>query len=126
MLISGLILTLEPGDAAVCGIETAALHRPAIVIGKTEGIYLPVATEAEGPERAEDIQNWLESLPGVLHVDVVSVQFTEEAFTGPRGCGTRPSSGAFGSGGKTVLKHRVHGPMTLPQPNRVTDRETLP
>lgn len=83
--ILGLALTLDPAAAALPS-TIAALHaRPGLVLGEVQLPFAAVALETDDPRGDH---SWLESLPGVVAVDVAFVEVLSEtespAATGQR------------------------------------------
>lgn len=78
-MISGLIVRLrqEPIEAqAAC--DAIRCHRE-FQVGDRIGDNLPAVLEAKDPAQSQDLTDWLLALPGIAHVDVVSVNFEETA-----------------------------------------------
>jgi hypothetical protein len=77
MQISGLVITLdldtEPGS-----VEDALVGRPELVVGEAQDRWLAVAMEAPDEAGSRALHDWLRTLPGVAHVDVVHVHFAAE------------------------------------------------
>ena len=83
MPVNGLLLTLSP-DARLAEHTRAAISaRPESSLGKPQGIYLPLAVETENVRAAHEFHEWLESLEGVAHVDVIYVGFEEPSANAP-------------------------------------------
>jgi hypothetical protein len=83
--ILGLALTLDPASPALPD-TIAMLHaRPGLVLGEVQLPFAAVALETDDP-RGDHA--WLESLPGIVAVDVAFVEVLSEtdpaAQTGPR------------------------------------------
>jgi nitrate reductase NapAB chaperone NapD len=76
--LSSLVVTLyEDRELAAHTVSAIAAHE-AITVEAAVGKYLPLAIEAAD---ARPIHQWLESLPGVLYVDVVfcSTEFSNSS-----------------------------------------------
>lgn len=75
MPVSALVLTLDPalGDVAR---ESLALD-PRVTLGEACGTRLPVVTETESLADGEDLAIELARTPGVLGVDVISIDFSD-------------------------------------------------
>ncbi len=83
MPVNGLLLTLSPDPgladdaririAAHCGTELAPVRDR----------WLPIAVETPDVKSAHEFHEWLESLPGIEHVDVIYVGFDEPSPTAP-------------------------------------------
>lgn len=78
MITSGLVLTLN-ADAALAQQAVASLRtRPEFTAGERNGRWLPVALEVADDDASRAAHDWLNSLPGVEFVDVVSVDFSDD------------------------------------------------
>jgi hypothetical protein len=77
MQISGLVITLEL-DADPDGVRALLGTRPEFLVGEAQDRWLPVAMEAPDEAGSWALHDWLRTLPGILHVDVVHVRFTRE------------------------------------------------
>lgn len=81
MTTSGLVVTFDPrlGDrkAVLEQIRQAGVFTP----GELVDHRLPVALEAPTPSDAAHWCEWLGRLPGVLKVDVASVEYEEREDT---------------------------------------------
>jgi hypothetical protein len=95
MIISGLLLTLSE-DAGLAAIALATLRaRPEVMLAECAQRWLPVVVEVPDVAASRDLHDWLNALPGVDFVDVVQVNFEEEALLTPRGLQVCPPSGAL-------------------------------
>jgi hypothetical protein len=82
MTVSGLVVKLAKTDAGVAAV--AALRaRAELTLGEGRAGWLPVALEARDPAHSHAVHDWVQSLPGVEFVDVVSVNFEEPDPLGP-------------------------------------------
>jgi hypothetical protein len=80
MPISGLILTLN-ADAELAEQSVATVSaRAEFMPGERNARWLPVAMEARDDAESRDLHDWLNALPGVDFVDVVYVNFDEDAL----------------------------------------------
>jgi nitrate reductase NapAB chaperone NapD len=77
MQISGLVITLDL-DAEPGSVETALGARPEFDVGEAHDRWLAVAMEAPDEAGSWALHDWLRTLPGVAHVDVVHVHFSTE------------------------------------------------
>lgn len=80
--LSSLVVTLcDDTKVADKTTQTIAAHE-AITVEKAAVAYLPIAIESTD---ARPIHQWLESLPGVIYVDVVfcSTEVSNEPSTSP-------------------------------------------
>ncbi len=80
--LSSLVVTLtDDENLAASTLREIATHE-SITVEKAAGNYLPIAIEAAD---ARLIHQWLESLPGVLYVDVVfcSTEISTQESTSP-------------------------------------------
>jgi hypothetical protein len=75
MPISALVLTLEPAFTAA--VHDWLLEDPRITTGELTGAHLPIAAETASLEEGEDLCAELARTPGVVFVDVVSVDFSD-------------------------------------------------
>jgi hypothetical protein len=79
MTVSGLVLTIV-GDASQ---RAAVLERlradPRLTLGPPVADRWPLAAETDDLRAGEALVRTLEAVPGVARVDVVSVDFSEDA-----------------------------------------------
>jgi hypothetical protein len=81
MPVSGLVITLREGaPLREQTVATVATHR-SFTLGVLCDRWLPVAMEARDDRECRDLHDWLMSLPGVLFVDVVAVDFAPDDST---------------------------------------------
>ncbi len=74
MPISGLVLSLrEPVEEALAVLRTQS----ALELGELNGQRVPAVLETSSLRESEDLVRLLATLPGVLAVDVVTVDFTD-------------------------------------------------
>lgn len=83
MPVNGLLLTLSPDECLAEQVRAAIAARPEALLGESQGIYQPVAVDADDVRSAHEFHEWLESLEGVGHVDVIYVGFEESSTTAP-------------------------------------------
>jgi hypothetical protein len=79
MIISGLLLTLSEDARLAEGALSTLRARPEFTLAERSQRWLPVVVEVENVRASRDLHDWLNSLPGVDFVDVVQVNFEEEA-----------------------------------------------
>ena len=77
MPVSGLVLTLTP-RADGLGIRHTVSQHPAIEAGEVRGRKLPLVSDTNCHLEDRRVWEWLQSLPGVHHVDVVFIHFDDE------------------------------------------------
>jgi len=84
MPVNGLLITLEEDETLVEEVLKVLDDREGIEIGERTGRWLPVVVEAEDAKGSHDVHEWIESLSGVVIVDVVftSVGDIEEGADG--------------------------------------------
>lgn len=83
MPVNGLLLTLSPDESLAEHARAAIAARPEASLGEPQGIYQPLAVETEDVRAAHEFHEWLESLKGIAHVDVIYVGFEEPSATAP-------------------------------------------
>ncbi len=76
-MISSVVLTFEPEIHSQSQLEHWAMN-PAYEIGEMIGTRLPMTIEASSPEELESHTRRLLATQGVLNVDVVFVDLTNE------------------------------------------------
>jgi hypothetical protein len=79
MIISGLLLTLSDDAQLAKSAEAALRARPEFTLSERSQRWLPVVIEVDDVRASRDLHDWLNALPGVDFVDVVQVNFEEEA-----------------------------------------------
>jgi nitrate reductase NapAB chaperone NapD len=77
MPISGLVITLADDDARCDAALVALRQHGAITLGPQTGPRLPVVVETDSDDEDRQVWEWLQSLPGVLQVDVAMIHFEE-------------------------------------------------
>ncbi len=77
MTTSGLVVTFEPRFAERASIVERIRQAGPFTLGEQVDNRLPVALEAPTPRDAEQWCEWLRRLPGVMKVDVASVEYGE-------------------------------------------------
>ena len=83
MPVSGLVLTLDPGERSRRGVLYVLSHDPRISVGELVEDRLPIVTETFSLEEGEDVAEQLLQVPGIRFVDVVSVDFSDIAEVSP-------------------------------------------
>jgi len=80
MPVNGLLLTLLEDENLVNDALSSIAARDDVSLGERTGKWQPVVVESDDVGDSHDVHEWLESLPGVLFVDVIftSVGDTEE------------------------------------------------
>ena len=83
MPISGLVVTLDC-DTGAGALEILAAD-PRVTLGELRESRLPIVTDTASLHEAEDLVTWLFGLPGVIFVDIVSIDTTldEEELAAP-------------------------------------------
>ncbi|MCA8987463.1 MAG: hypothetical protein KDA78_07475 [Planctomycetaceae bacterium] len=77
MWISSLVVTL-PSDSKRALAITESLRAIAVItLGEARGVRLPVVIEASDGVTSRYWYQWIESLPGVQHVELAFVSFDE-------------------------------------------------
>ena len=71
MPVNGLLLTLMEDEALVNDALCVIAERDDIELGDRTGRWQPVVVEADDTGGSHEVHEWLQSLPGVLMVDVV-------------------------------------------------------
>jgi hypothetical protein len=83
MPVNGLLLTLSPDERLAGEARAMIATRTEAELGAPEGIYQPLAVETSDVRTTHEFHEWLESLEGVTHVDVIYVGFEEPIVTTP-------------------------------------------
>ena len=71
MPIAGLQLTLDPNPELAADAIGALRSRTEIEMGTPRGQALPVMTDVDGTRESSALHQWIASLPGIAHVDLV-------------------------------------------------------
>ena len=71
MPVNGLLLTLAEDGSLVDDALLAIAERGDVELGERTEKWQPVVVEADDTGGSHDVHEWLQSLPGVLMVDVV-------------------------------------------------------
>lgn len=79
MWISSFVATLDSPDQDHPA-EQALLAVPVFTLGDRQGARLPVVLEAPDGATARYWHEWVEQLPGVVHVEVAFVSFDDSAL----------------------------------------------
>ena len=82
MPFSGLVLTLEPGSER--RVADALGADPRLTLGASKGSWLPIAAETRSLVDGEELVAELVRTPGVLRVDVVSIDFDDDPVVDAR------------------------------------------
>lgn len=83
MTVSGLVLTLENTLEAATFV-IGRLHEDArITLGEPIANRVPIAAETTDAIGGEELVRELEAMPGVLRVDVISIDFSEATDGSP-------------------------------------------
>ena len=78
MWISSIVVTLDTADATSHAVEQALRALAVFTLGERAGAKLPVVLEAPDGATTRYWHEWVEQLPGVVHVDVAFVSFEED------------------------------------------------
>ena len=79
MVISSLVVTLSPDASARARALAAFAADPRLLIGTPVRDRLPVVAEAASPIDGEAVCEALSGHDGVIRVDVVAIDFLEDA-----------------------------------------------
>lgn len=71
MPVNGLLLTLTEDEGLVREALLEIGKRDGIELGERTERWQPVVVESDGTKGSHEAHEWLESLPGVVMVDVV-------------------------------------------------------
>ncbi len=85
MPIGGLVLTLDPDPALRESILAALTADPRLTLGQPLGVRLPMVAETLTLDDGDALVRELSAAPGVLFVDVVSVDFSDREGEEPHG-----------------------------------------
>jgi len=78
MPVSGLVLTLSREELCRRKVLAALCEHASIAIGELAAHRLPIVVDTPNSEEDRAIWNWLQELPGVLFVDLVCTDATED------------------------------------------------
>ncbi len=78
MPVSGLVLTLSREDSCRREALSALCEHALIAIGELAAHRLPIVVDTPNSEEDRAIWEWLQELPGVLFVDLVCTDATED------------------------------------------------
>jgi len=78
MPVSGLVLTLGELDSERDAAVHALRDRPEITLGDAQGRRLPIVVDTHCDDEDKAIWEWLHELRGVLFVDLVSADLSED------------------------------------------------
>jgi hypothetical protein len=82
MITSGLVITLSADPVLAADAVASVGARGEFTANPRQDRWLAVAMEARDDAESRALHDWLQALPGVEYVDVVSVNF-EEPESGP-------------------------------------------
>lgn len=77
MPVSGLVLTLDESPLLQASARAALGSDARITLGDAIERRLPVVTETESLTEGEELAEEIARMPGVLFVDVVSIDFSD-------------------------------------------------
>lgn len=77
MTTSGLVVTFDPTYSERTTIVERIRAAGPFTLGESVDHRIPVALEAPNPRDSEHWCEWLRKLPGVIKVDVASVEYGE-------------------------------------------------
>ena len=77
MIVSALVITLDPDPALRVRALASLAEDPRLALGEPIGVRLPVVAETETTALGAELCETLTTQPGVLRVDVVSIDFSE-------------------------------------------------
>lgn len=78
MPVSGLIISLSEDRRERDGALQAIKHHNAISTGEPQGLRLPVVVDTPCSEADREVWLWLHELPGVLFVDLVCTDASDD------------------------------------------------
>lgn len=78
MPIGGLVVTLDPDPARRALAHGALASDPRLTLGEARGDRLPVVAETATLDEGEALFRQVSEVPGVIFVDVVSVDFSDQ------------------------------------------------
>lgn len=85
MPVAGLVLRLNENDPrATAALSTIRANRQFTCGTPPEPGCIPVVMESEDDAESREQLNWLQKLPGVLEVNIVSVDYSD--LTSPAPC----------------------------------------
>lgn len=103
MPVSGLVLSLTD-DAPQRALALAALHEhAAIEVGEAHGSRIPIVVDTANQETDMEVFAWLGSVPGILFVDLVCTDSSEDGAGGARSAPAVASEG--GSACTKAVQH---------------------
>ncbi|NWK56712.1 hypothetical protein HW115_13900 [Verrucomicrobiaceae bacterium N1E253] len=77
MPVNGLLLTLTEDEKLAQDALLVVAGREDIELGERTGRWQPVVVETEGTRQSHEVHEWLQSVEGVLMVDVVFSSVSE-------------------------------------------------
>ena len=81
MTTSGLLVTFDPNFAGQAEAMATIREAGPFNLGEAVDNRLPVGLEAPTPHDSAQWYDWLRRLPGVINIDVVSVEYEEREDT---------------------------------------------
>ena len=79
MPVSGLILSLNDDRRLRDGALEAIKHHNAVSLGEMQGQRLPIVVDTPDSDADREVWRWLHELPGVLFVDLVCTDASDDA-----------------------------------------------
>lgn len=73
MPVLSAVLTLPDPAAAL----TALASKPEVTIGPPKGVRYPVVLSTDSRQADKALWSWVQALPGVIHVELVFVDFSD-------------------------------------------------
>ena len=74
-MIASIVAVIDGQKTDGCRLVATVGHRSEFQMGELRGSQLPLTIEAGNAAELESATEWLLSLPGVLHVNVIYVNF---------------------------------------------------
>ncbi len=114
-MISGLVIRLTTDEQLAEQTRQGIRQIASIDFGVQQGANLPVVLETETPGQSHDLTDWLNTLPGVEHVDVTFTSFEDEtALDSPAGETDTPLYSRQSSGNENTCPTRENSQRTQP------------
>ncbi|MCC5785710.1 MAG: hypothetical protein JJU33_03305 [Phycisphaerales bacterium] len=79
MPVSGLILSLSDDRRLRDGALEAINQHNAVSLGEMQGLRLPIVVDTADSDADREVWKWLHELPGVLFVDLVCTDASDDA-----------------------------------------------
>jgi hypothetical protein len=73
MPVLSAVLTLPDAEATL----VALADKPEVPLGPPNGVRYPVVLSTETRQADKALWNWVQALPGVVHVELVFVDFSD-------------------------------------------------